>query len=83
MLKGININMFNEIAVHVSKIDIWIIFLFFTATLFVSYRYGRKIKTVADYALADRKLPLPIIAITLMATLCRSTNLLWYCTVYI
>ena len=49
-------------------LDIYLIAIFFILLLYTSYRYGRNIKTVSEYALADRKLPLPILAMTFMAT---------------
>ena len=51
-----------------SSIDSWIIILFLFITLFISYKYGKSVTTVTEYALASRKLSLPIISMTFMAT---------------
>ena len=40
-----------------SSTDSWMVILFLLVTLFVSYKYGKNITTVTEYALASRKLP--------------------------
>ena len=51
-----------------SSTDSWVIVLFLLVTLFVSYKYGKSVTTVTEYALASRKLSLPVISMTFVAT---------------
>ena len=53
---------------NISLIDVWVVAIFFIVLLCVSYYYGRNVKTVSDYALAGRKLSLPVLSMTFMAT---------------
>ena len=58
----------NILSPDIVILDVYVIAIFFIAMLYISYRYGRNIKTVAEYALADRNLPLPVLTMTFMAT---------------
>ena len=60
--------MFADISELFSSTDSQVIILFLMVTLFVSYKYSKSVTTVTEYALASRKLSLPIISMTFMAT---------------
>ena len=58
-----------------TNIDVWIVILYLLATLWIGFKYGKNVKNITDYAVADRNYPDIVIVATIFATI-KSLNII-------